>query len=461
MRLNRLCGCLCLTVLTGFGLAPVVFAAPPGGELQKAIVAARDRVLPALVNVQPVSEVFAGGRKTKGTSIGSGVVIDGEGHVITNYHVAGNAEKVLCTLSNQERVSGKLVGGDPLTDVAVVKLDPKELRDKGFVKPAVLGNSDELQMGDFVLALGSPMALSRSMTWGIVSNPRRYLSDSFRLPTGERTGSFNTWIQTDAPINPGNSGGPLVNLKGEIVGINARIVGFADGLGFAIPINVVKDVTARLVSTGKIARSWIGVEFQPLEDVARAQRKGVVISSVAEDSPARRAGIREGDLLLEYDGQPVSARFDEEVPSVARLVADTPVGKTVKVSVLRNDIALTLSLTTQELGKLLGGDMECKEWGLTVRGITDQMMRDHQLADKLGVLVTGVQQGTDAAQTGLQAGDVIRVLDNREAPDLRTFESIYGELVTAKKPKVLLKVFRREAVKYFVIKSAYDTQTKR
>ncbi|MBM4046942.1 MAG: trypsin-like serine protease, partial [Planctomycetes bacterium] len=150
-------------------------------------------------------------------------------------------------------VSGRLVGGDPLTDVAVIKLDPKELRDKGFVKPAVLGNSDELQMGDFVLALGSPMALSRSMTWGIVSNPRRYLSDAFRLPTGERTGSFNTWIQTDASINPGNSGGPLVNLKGEVVGVNARIVGFADGLGFAIPVNVVKDVTARLMATGKIS----------------------------------------------------------------------------------------------------------------------------------------------------------------------------------------------------------------
>ncbi|MBM4048640.1 MAG: hypothetical protein FJ279_26350, partial [Planctomycetes bacterium] len=126
--MNRLLGLFCLTVLIGCGLATVLFAAPPGGELQKAIVAARDRVLPALVNVQPVSEVFAGGRKTKGTTIGSGVIIDGDGHVITNYHVAANAEKVICTLSNQERVSGRLVGGDPLTDVAVIKLDPKELR---------------------------------------------------------------------------------------------------------------------------------------------------------------------------------------------------------------------------------------------------------------------------------------------------------------------------------------------
>ncbi|MBM4046941.1 MAG: PDZ domain-containing protein [Planctomycetes bacterium] len=187
-----------------------------------------------------------------------------------------------------------------------------------------------------------------------------------------------------------------------------------------------------------------------------AQRKGVVVSSVAEDSPARKAGIREGDILLEYDGTPVSARFDEEVPAVARLIADTEVGKTVKVSLLRNGITLSLPLTTQELGKLLGGDMECKEWGLTVRGITDQMMRDEQLPDKLGVLVTGVQEGTDAAQAGLQAHDVIRLLDNRDAAELRTFESIYAELVTAKKPKVLLKVFRRGAVKYFVVKSAYE-----
>ena len=220
--------CLALT------LVPVGPSAsePEPLSLQELIFEARDRVSPALVNVQPVTDVYSSGERRNSTGVGSGFVFDRRGHVITNYHVAGKAKRLIITLSNKQRVPGMLVGGDPLTDIAVLKLELTE--GQALPGPVELGDSDALVVGEYVMALGSPLALQRSLSFGVVSSKDRYLSDSFKLPTGEKTGSFNTWIQTDAAINPGNSGGPLVDLSGAVVGVNARGAFGASSIGFAI-----------------------------------------------------------------------------------------------------------------------------------------------------------------------------------------------------------------------------------
>jgi serine protease Do len=221
------------------------------------------------------------------------------------------------------------------------------------------------------MALGSPLALQRSLSFGVVSSKDRYLSDSFKLPTGEKTGSFNTWIQTDAAINPGNSGGPLVNLKGEVVGVNARGAFGASSIGFAIPINIVKEVAAQLIETGHVERSWLGLTFQPREELAQyfeaESLPGVVIRSVDPDSPAERVGIRAGDMLLAYRGERMSAQFTEELPLIYKRIADTPIGSEVAVAIARGGDVLEFTVTTEERGASRSDEMEFESWGFRAR----------------------------------------------------------------------------------------------
>ena len=308
---------LCLTLFTLVSAGSSA-SEPEPLSLQELIFEARDKVSPALVNVQPVTDVYSSGERRSSTGVGSGFVFDREGHVITNYHVAGKAKRLIITLSNKQRVPGTLVGGDPLTDIAVLKLELAE--GQTLPEPVELGDSDALVVGEYVMALGSPLALQRSLSFGVVSSKDRYLSDSFKLPTGEKTGSFNTWIQTDAAINPGNSGGPLVDLSGAVVGVNARGAFGASSIGFAIPINIVKEVAAELIDSGRVLRSWLGLTFQPREELIQyfeaESVPGVVIRSVEPDSPAERAGVRAGDMMLSYRGERISARFTEELPGI-------------------------------------------------------------------------------------------------------------------------------------------------
>ena len=454
--------------LVGVCLAAIMCLASPAAAgssaavkaVEAAFLEAKAKVINALVNVRPVTEVYKNGVKTKQASVGSGVLFDARGYIVTNYHVAGKARRVICTLYNKERVQAKLVGGDALTDIAVIKIPEKAMADHKL-SPAVLGNSDNLAMGQFVFAFGSPMALSRSMSAGIVSNPRRYLSGKARLPTGERTGTFNTWIQTDAAINPGNSGGPLVNLDGEVVGINARIVGFANNLGFAIPISIVKEVVHKLITVGRVDRSWLGAEFQPLQEIgAGREQKGVLISNVAPGSPAAGAGLRVGDIMVCYAGRPVSARFDEDIPAIAKLVADTPVGQSVSVEIVRDKTPQTLAMKTAALGKQKGTDMECKAWGITVRGITEQMMLQHRLDETRGVMVTGAKRGGYADLAGISDRDVLREIAGKPIDALADFQKVYLEIVATKPAAVFVKLRRRNAVKYAVIKAKYDAAEK-
>ena len=444
--------------VVGFTLVTLVAGNGSAQRLQEQILEARDRVTPALVNVQPITDVYSSGERRSSTGVGSGFIFDANGHVITNYHVAGKAKRLIITLSNKQRVPGVLIGEDPLTDIAVLKLELAE----GQTMPAhvALGDSDDLSVGEYVMALGSPLALQRSLSFGVVSSKDRYLSDSFKLPTGEKTGSFNTWIQTDAAINPGNSGGPLVNLKGEVVGVNARGAFGASSIGFAIPINIVIEVAAQLIETGHVERSWLGLTFQPREELAQyfeaESVPGVVIRSVDPDSPAERVGIRAGDMLLAYRGERTSAQFTEELPLIYKKIADTPIGSEVSVAVARGGDVLEFTVTTEERGASSSDEMEFESWGFTARGITRELAREFSLPDNLGVMVAGVKPNGAAFHGQLFPGDRIVAAENEPVGDLDELREIYRSFDQARKDAVLLTVMRRHSRRWILIETSYE-----
>ncbi len=422
--------------------------------VQQDIFYARDKVMPALVHIQPVIKNYNTGELEKQAVIGSGIVFHADGYVVTNYHVAGKAERILCTLADRELVPAEFVGGDPLTDIAVIKLDLSEYT--GKIVTAEFGDSDSVAVGQYVIAMGSPLALSRSVSVGVISTKDRYFSTDVRLPTGERTGQYNLWIQTDAAINPGNSGGPLVDLTGKVIGINSRATMFANNIGFAIPINIVKKVTSDILAQGKVTRSWIGLHCQALQELegyfGTNLNAGVLISSIDPGSPAEKVFLKAGDIILEVDNQPVSARFVEELPVFYSLIAEHQPGTELSLKVLRDEEDYNFKVITKQLGDLQGEDFECKNWGFTVKAITKQMQIDHQLDDTSGVMVIGVKSVSSADEGGLRRGDVIARVDKLDVKSLADFIGTYNNMTAAGAEKALLTIRRNGATRFVPIK---------
>lgn len=410
--------------------------------------------MPALVHIQPVIKNYNTGELEKKAVVGSGVIFHPEGYVVTNYHVAGKAERIICTLYDKEQVTAELVGGDPMTDIAVIKLNLEEYPHQ--VPVAEFGDSDSLQVGQYVLAMGSPLSLSRSLSAGVISTKDRYFSPDVRLPSGERTGRYNLWIQTDAAINPGNSGGPLVDLSGKVIGINSRATFLANNLGFAIPVNIVKEVVHAILTEGKVTRSWIGLHCQALQELEEYfgtnRGAGVLISSIDPGSPAEEGFLKAGDIILEVDGTPVSARFVEELPAFYDMIAKHKPGTEIKLKVLRNEQTYEFSVTTKELGELQGEDFECKEWGCTVKAITQQMQIENKLEDTLGVFVVGVKQAGAAEEGGLRPDDVIIAVNEEKVIGLGDFINRYTSLTQDGKEGILLTVKRGGAIRFIYLK---------
>jgi len=411
------------------------------------------------VHIQPVIKDYNTGELKKQAVIGSGIIFHRDGYVVTNFHVAGKAERIICTLNDREQVSAEYVGGDPPTDVAVLKLNLDEYH--GTIHVAQFGNSDSVQVGQQVLAMGSPLSLSRSVSSGVISTIDRYFSSEYRLPSGERTGRYNLWIQTDAAINPGNSGGPLVNLDGEVIGINSRATFLANNLGFAIPINIVKRVIDAILKDGKVSRSWIGVECQAMQELeswfGTRPNTGVLVASVDPDSPAERTFLKAGDIILAINDTAVSARFVEELPAFYNRIASYAPGTKLRLTVLRKEQQFELPIVTSRLGDLQGRDFECADWGLTVKAITKQMQIERQLDDTLGVFVTGVRQVGPADLAGVHRRDVIRMINRAPVSSLADFVARYNELSALAQKKILLKIFRAGAIRLHVL-SIEETQ---
>lgn len=433
-----------------------VFLAPvpsPVRDLEKQMVEVQKECWSALVNIQPITESFTGGERRKESSVGSGFLIDDRGHVVTNYHVAGRATRLLVTLSNKERVEAELVGEDPLTDLAVIRLPEGTVARHGL-RPLRFGSSAQLDVGHWVLALGSPLALARTMTAGIVSNTERYLPDGMTLPTGERTGAFNTWIQTDAAINPGNSGGPLLDLEGRVVGVNARGAVMADNIGFAIPGDTAKRVVSALIEHGEVERSWAGIEFQPLKDweglFGLSSARGVLVASVVPGGPAATSGIQAGDLVLSWDGAPLAVRYDEELPPVYQRIAEGAVGSPHAVLLLRGGKEQVVKVATTAWGRLSGERFEAERWGFTVKGITENMRWELELDSTDGVWVEGVRTGGAASEGKLARGVVVEAIEGTAVADLEAFIARYGASESGDRP-TLLTVRAGESRRYVLL----------
>ena len=403
-------------------------------------------VYPALVNITAVTRQFSEGRAMRFPSAGSGVIVDDAGHVLTNFHVAGNSTRLRCTLTSGEVVDADVVAHDPLTDLSVLRLRLERAgRERPRFRPARLAVDSRLAVGDPVLAMGNPFALSSSVTLGIVSNPKRVFTDfvaseisEMDLGDGETTGVFTQWIQHDALILPGNSGGPLVDLDGRVVGINELGGG---GIGFAIPARVAAEVLARALAEGRIRRGFLGLLVLPVAKIGRAD--GALVSAVLPDSPAAAAGIEPGDVLVAVDGAPVAVRFFEQVPELYERFAELAVGGSVRLEVERAGARRTVVAQVAEMERMRGEEGEFRELGLSAQELTGPMALARNLRIRQGLLVTGLRPGQPAAaaRPQLQPGDVITAVDG--AP-VRTLAELGGALDAGKGPDVVLEIRRGE-----------------
>lgn len=444
---------LCVTILSIFlslSIAHGQALSEDAGDIQQAIDNAIARVKPALIRIHVVSVWDNQGREVKEESSGSGVIITAEGHVVTNHHVAGRAKRLVCTLSNKEEVEADLIGTDPVSDISVIKLRNPIKQKYPFVE---FGNSDNLQVGDRILAMGSPLALSQSVTMGIVSNTEMVIPDVF-MPfkftlEGEDVGSVVRWIGHDAAIYPGNSGGPLVNLKGEIVGINEISFGIAG----AIPGNLAKKVSLELINQGEIIRSWFGFEVQPLLKSYRG-KTGALVSGVIKGSPADKAGILAGDIIVKLAGYDVTVQFNEELPLFNKVVNEQTIGQKVRIVIIRDNREISLYIAPQKREYLRPKTVELKQWGITVRNISMLAAKEMKRDNQDGVLVTSVRPGgpCGGAKPAITYNDIIVSVGNSVVKSIEDLKDLTRELIKDKDEVVpVLVTFERGKSRYITV----------
>ena len=371
-------------------------------------------------------------RPRREQSLGTGFIISSDGYILTNNHVVNGADDVMVKLADGREVKGEIKGLDEKFDLALIKIS-----DQKKLPFAELGDSDTLEVGEWVMAIGNPFGLSHTVTAGIVSAKGRVIGG----------GPYDDFIQTDASINPGNSGGPLFNAHGKVIGINTAIIaGSGGGIGFAIPISMAKSVVTQLRDSGKVTRGYLGVRFQPLTaDLARSfgldSEKGALIALVEKDTPAERAGLKAGDIILEYNGKPINE--GNELP---RFVAATPVDTRVRIVIFRDgkkqDVSLvigTLKETDQE-PSADGTNKDDNKIGMSVEELSRENAGRFGIRDGQGLVITGVKPGSPAEEAGLQPGSIIIEINGQRPETLSAFNAITAGL---KKNDVVRLLLRR------------------
>jgi serine protease Do len=372
------------------------------------------------------------------TALGSGFVIDKEGHILTNNHVIENATEIKVVLSDEKEYNATIVGRDPKTDLALIKVDP----DEHFPQPAILGDSDKIQVGDWVMAIGNPFGLGHTVTVGIISAKGRIIG----------AGPYDDFLQTDAAINPGNSGGPLFDMSGKVVGINTAIVATGQGIGFAIPINIARELLPQL-KKGKIVRGWLGIVIQDVTpELARSfglkQAKGVVVSDIMKDAPAEKAGLKRGDVIVRLNDQDV-----EDAHMLSRRVAELTPGETAKLAIIRNgkEKAVTVTIGTMPSEAEQAEQptpQEEKDWGFSTQALTPGLAQALGLDPaEQGVVVSNVKPGSPADNAGLQAGDLIKEVNRREVKNMQDYNKA---LTKREKDAPLLLLVKRGEFSLYV-----------
>ena len=419
-------------------------------EVERAIA----RMSPTIVRIEVISEDGSEGRMLRQHAVGSGAIIDAQGRVVTNYHVAGRGATFLCRLADREELPATLVGADAMTDVAVIQLDLSRRRSKEPLPVAAFADSDRVRAGDTVLSMGCPAGLTQSVTLGIIANDAMVMTrfvGAMNLD-GESVGELVRWFGHDAVIFGGNSGGPLVDTQGRIVGINEIGVG---SLGGAIPANTAKAVVAELIARGSVVRGWLGLEVQPLLRSLSAQgARGVLVRSVFRDSPAAAAGLRQGDLLTAIDGQPVHADCDELMPLYHRQVAALTPGRAVKVDFLRAGQPGAATLQPAERPANVAREAELAAWGMTARDQTRLSALRAKRPDQAGVIVDSLRSGGPAAEAkpALLEGDLIVAVGGRPVKDVAALRALSRELLKDKtEPEATLVSFVRGTAEYLAV----------
>lgn len=417
-------------------------------EIQTVITELAEQAKPSVVNLFPLqgparSREPAGDRPPPNApGSGSGVIVDSEGHIITNNHVIGDASEVEVRLSDKTKLIAKVIGKDPDTDLALLQVTAgRPLRGVRF------GDSSGVKVGQWVLAVGNPFGLERTVTLGVVSGIGRENVNLSR---------YENFIQTDASINPGNSGGPLFNLRGEVIGINTAIINFAQGIGFAIPSNMVKQVIEQLLAKGKVVRGWLGVGIQPLTpELAKkfgvAEGEGVLVNEVFEKDPAASAGIKPGDIIVKIDGVTV-----DSPNKLSRLIGILPPGAVSKIEVVRDlkamvlDVPLTERRDAAVVASLPQARTEVR-LGLDVQDLTAGLADKFKLQEPKGVLITKVEPSSLAQAEGLREGDLIKEVNRADVATVGDFTAALGRV--RRGDTVLLRVLRENRAFYVVLKA--------
>jgi serine protease Do len=376
--------------------------------------------------------------------LGSGVIVSPNGYILTNNHVAGHADEIHVTLMDKREFTAKVIGKDPKTDLALIKIDTQQP-----LPYATLGNSGKTDVGDWVMSIGSPFGFNLTVTTGIISAKGRALG-----------GNYDDFIQTDASINPGNSGGPLFSTDGKVIGINTAIyssTGSNAGIGFAIPIDLAKSVMEQLKAHGRVVRGWLGVEIQevtpPLaKSFGLETPNGALVAGVDKEGPAGKAGIRQGDIIVKFDGNIVHDQH--ELPE---MVAQTSLGKSVPIEVIRDGKHLTLTASIRELkdkqlASAEGTGAPGSSWGLTVQDLTPEIAQQLGIQNSKGVVIRNVRPDSPGAEAGLQPGDVILEVDNSKVGSSDDFAAAAKGAQKEKKSARLL-VQRGNSTIYTVINS--------